>query len=195
MDLTGQRFGRLVVVRRDTAAPGTVWICACDCGKHTSVQAYSLRSGDSKSCGCGRSRSHFIHGHAKPSKPTREYSAWSSARQRCNNPNDPGFHNYGGRGIRMTAAWDTFAQFFADMGPSQPHQSLDRIDPDGPYSIGNCRWASRVTQANNTRRNARLTVHGRSMTLAEASRAYGVPYARLRRRLGLGWPADKAVHP
>lgn len=82
-----------------------------------------------------------------------EYHAWESIRQRCWNPNDKRYADYGGRGITIDPAWDSFIQFYADMGPRPAGGSLDRIDNDGPYSAGNCRWASASEQTGVTRVN------------------------------------------
>jgi hypothetical protein len=82
---------------------------------------------------------------------SRTYSTWCSMRQRCNNPNNPKWKHYGGRGIRVSERWNSFANFLADMGEKPPGTSIDRIDNDKGYEPGNCRWADALTQANNTR--------------------------------------------
>ena len=97
-----------------------------------------------------------IHGDVIGKKKTPEYTAWNNMRSRCNNPNDPGYINYGGRGISVCARWDSFANFLFDMGRRPTGHSIDRIDNDRPYEPGNCRWADRTTQ-NQNKRGARLS--------------------------------------
>lgn len=190
MDLTGQRFGKLVVIareRRDDRA--TWWLCQCDCGKRNAVRAYVLRGGDARSCGCAR-RNHLKHGLSD----SPEAFAWSSMRQRCTNPKDPGYKNYGARGITVCDRWlNSFEAFYADMGPRPPGCSIDRTNNDGPYSPENCRWVPRVAQANNKRRNRRLTLGGRTYTVAEAARKFAIRPSTLKRRLDLGWTPERAV--
>jgi hypothetical protein len=109
-------------------------------------------------------------------------------RGRCNNPQNPAYPYYGGRGIYVVAEWETFKQFYADMGPrpSAKH-SLDRIDNDGPYSPENCRWATWTEQMNNTRLTRRIEFQGQCLSVSEWSRELGVPVNTLLMRLHRGW--------
>lgn len=134
-----------------------------------------------------------IHGHASENSPS--YRTWRGMLTRCNNPADANRHNYGGRGIRVCDRWRTdFAAFLADMGerPSDDH-SIDRIDVNGNYEPGNCRWATPTEQANNTRTNRLITIDGTTHTMAEWARLMGVrdcvPMNRIRR----GWSEQDAV--
>jgi hypothetical protein len=161
-----QRFGRLTVLGaglRDSRRHPR-WLCACDCGAQTLVYTHSLVSGNTKSCGCllveQRTVANTRHGHAPGHHRTSEYSAWLGMKQRCLNPNDPAWKDYGARGIRVCDRWrDSFEAFLADMGPKpSPRHSLDRIFNDGPYTgpcpefpNGNVRWATWTEQANNRR--------------------------------------------
>jgi hypothetical protein len=115
---------------------------------------------------------------------------------RCYNKNIPGFADYGGRGIKVHPSWrDSFAQFLSDMGPrpSALH-SLDRIDNDGDYEPGNCRWALPDTQRNNTRRTRRFTLDGRTQSLMQWSRELGFDYNLAKLRInGLGWSFEDAI--
>jgi len=122
------------------------------------------------------------------------YRAWKSARNRCNNPTNPGYPNYGGRGITFTSEWDSFERFLSDMGPRpSARHSLDRIDVNGPYAPGNCRWATPEEQANNKRNSALITFNGKTLSVRQWSRELGISSATLEWRLQNGWSAEKAL--
>lgn len=126
------------------------------------------------------------------------YACWKDLKQRCFNPKHKKFVNWGGRGITVCDRWkDSFENFFADMGvkPSGPGRiSIDRIDNDGNYEPGNCRWATQKQQVNNQRQRWRLiTLDGISLTLPEWARRKGITRERLRDRLALGWSTERAI--
>jgi len=182
IDLTGQVFGRLTVLRK--APPGVkekgraAWECLCECGNTTTVVGRDLRNCKTRSCGCLKKENfpdNHRHGHSQ-GKRTREYNAWRAMKKRCLNPKSVGFENYGGRGIKIHEPWiHDFQQFLADVGPapSQKH-SIDHIDPNGHYEPGNVRWATRSEQQNNKRNSRFLTCHGETMTLAQWARRLGL---------------------
>jgi hypothetical protein len=126
----------------------------------------------------------------------KEYQAWLAMRERCKNPNNAAFHNYGGRGIIVCSRWDSsFANFLADVGlaPS-PQHSLDRYpNQNGNYKPGNVRWATPREQANNLRTNRLIQFDGQTFTLAEWSRRQGLSIKALHMRLKVGWPLDRAL--
>lgn len=156
LNLTGQRFGKLVASEQDGRdAQGRVfWLCICDCGNTKHVRTSHLRAGSVQSCGCDRyvrvAKSVATHGHASGGKVSPVYTSWAQMHARCTNPNHNRYHRYGGRGISVCAQWKAFEAFLADMGGSwKPGLSIDRIDNDGNYEVGNCRWATPSEQAFN----------------------------------------------
>lgn len=197
-DLSGQRFGRLVAqeLAGKNADRAYTWHCLCDCGEKTVAPGSGLRRGSSQSCGClqrdkarvsgAMSKRHAMYG-------TRTYIVWAGMLQRCNNPIAPGYRRYGQRGISVCAEWHDFAAFLRDMGERPAGTSIDRINNDGNYEPGNCRWATRKQQARNTSANRVLHYQGKSMSVADWAETTGVSYNLLRRRVLTGWPAERAI--
>ena len=147
INITGQRFGHLVAVARQGTAPDghVLWWCRCDCGKTKLIPGGSLRSGSTKSFGCYHSQQY----HHRSKTPI--WNCWKNMLQRCYNPKNPCYKNYGGRGIIVCDRWKEFVNFLADMGERPAGMSLDRINNDGNYEPGNCRWATRKQQSQNRR--------------------------------------------
>lgn len=190
IDLTGQRFGRLYVVK---VAAGRYWLCKCDCGNSASVRSDVLRRGVSRSCGClsmecRRARS--VHGHAAIRSP--EYIVWEGMHQRCA---DISARYYGALGIRVCDRWRSFENFLADMGSRPgPEYSIDRYpNQGGNYEPSNCRWATNKEQQRNMRNNLLVEYGGRRVPLAQAVEESGAIYHRAWQRLRRGWPIDWAL--
>lgn len=179
IDLSGQRFGRLVVMARE----GNKWVCHCDCGRETRVEGISLRSGRTRSCGCFKRdvepEVNRTHGMTR----SGAWRSWVSMRQRCLDRQQPAWPRYGGRGITISPEWMSFENFYADMGDRPVGMSLDRIDVDGGYSRENCRWATITTQARNKRTNRRISYQGRTLTLVEWANKFGLSSGALASRL------------
>lgn len=201
IDLTGQRFGRLTVVKRgkNKSYRAVTWLCICDCGNETIVASIALRTGRTTSCGCYSREVNLKmktkHGHAKRGNISPEFYTWTGMISRCTNPNEPEFKNYGERGINVCDRWlNSFENFLEDMGerPSKKH-SIDRVDNDGDYEPDNCRWATIKEQSNNTRRNIYITIDGVTKTLTQWCRFYGVNPVTANWRIKNGWPSEKAV--
>lgn len=165
--------------------PGAKWLCRCTCGTEKLVAAKNLRSGRSKSCGCqiDRTGGRKNRRHGMDGTPT--YRSWINMRRRCSLPHRPEYPLYGGRGIEVCDEWmRSFDAFFRDMGERPEGTSLDRIDNDGPYEKGNCRWAPPKVQARNRRGNRIVNWKGREMCLAQACEESGLSRDTLRRRFG-----------
>lgn len=178
LELSGQRFTKLTVLRRVGSANGkSLWLCRCDCGTEKEIRAGTLMNGYAKSCGCLKSAvttaRNLTHGKTK----TRAFGIWMKMKARCENPNEPGFRNYGGRGIKVCERWRTFENFLNDMGSPPDGLSLDRFpNNDGNYEPSNCRWATRAEQASNTRRNVIITTTDGRFTMKAFSQRYGLKY-------------------
>jgi hypothetical protein len=145
LDLVGKIFGKIKVLGylRNDKNGHSIWDCLCECGNKTEVIGDHLVRGNTESCGCRKGR--FIHGMHK----SCEYQAYQHAKSRCENPDTKHYENYGGRGIQFK--FNSFEEFFEEIGPRPDGKSLDRIDNDGHYEIGNVRWSTRKEQQNNTR--------------------------------------------
>jgi hypothetical protein len=115
---------------------------------------------------------------------TRQHIIWQHMRQRCNNPKDKNYHNYGGRGIKVCAEWEMFENFWRDMVKTySPKLSLDRIDVNGNYSLENCRWATAKQQGNNTRRTRKVSYFGETKSLKEWAEYFGINYQTFMTRI------------
>lgn len=193
VDITGMTFGRLIVLGEAGHKNGRRQVqCSCSCGSVIVCDPRSVKQGHTSSCGClqrervaDAARQRTVHGDTR----SKEYNTWIKIRDRCGNPNNKKYQDYGGRGISVCDRWDSsYEAFLADMGrsPSASH-SIDRYpDNDGNYEPGNCRWATNLEQARNKRRHRFVSLNGGIVPLSEACEAAGVNYRSALYRLNSG---------
>lgn len=189
-DLTGQKFHRLLVMsfRGKNAHRRSTWNCLCDCGKSTIVDISSLRRESTKSCGCWLRERLLMHGHSRRGGTSHSYGSWAGMIQRCTNPESESYKYYGGRGIKICKRWRKFANFLADMGEPAPGLSIDRVNNNGNYEPGNCRWATAEQQANNARSVWAITSNGKTQSAARWAREFGIDKRLIYERIKRGWP-------
>lgn len=197
-DLTGQRFGKVTVLSRaaNNKHGRAVWLCKCDCGNEKEIAAANLKSGRTTSCGCysrGLKRKTGTHGMTN----TRIFHEWQSMLQRCNNPNNQRYEDYGGRGIKVCDEWiDSFVSFCEwsmDNGYDET-LTLDREDVDGNYSPDNCRWVTNFEQQSNKRNNRVIECNGEKYILNEWARITGLNAQTIAWRIDRGWSVEEALY-
>ncbi len=189
-DITGQRYGRLVAIKRDGSDDNgrALWLFQCDCGNTHVAPLSQVRYGKVYGCGCSRGNpTHRM-------KKTRLWNIWRSMRARCGHITT-GLPNYAGRGIRVCGDWQTFEGFHAwaiGHGYAENLQ-IDRIDNDGPYNPENCRWISQQENLQNRSNTRRYDFFGEMLTPSAAGRKYGIIANTIRRRIRLGATPEEAV--
>lgn len=201
-DLTGKKFGRLLVVRQDgyhyypSGKRKSQWLCRCDCGNTVTVICSDLTNAHTQSCGCLRKETagklKLTHGgHA-----TRLYSIWTGMKNRCYNPKQDNYVYYGGKGVRVCAEWlEDFTSFYTwAVGCGyRDGLTIDRIDVNGDYCPENCRWATAKEQSLNRTDNRVITYNGKSQSLKEWSDETGIAYTCLLYRLDSGWDVETTL--
>lgn len=196
----GDEYGRLTILREVSAKSSGKQVqrsfeCRCECGVVKEYRLYMLRNGNTRSCGClardvagAGMRTHGL-------SHTDEYGIWQGMLNRCNKSFDSAYSHYGVRGISVCERWSSFESFYGDMGPRpSPKHSIDRVNNDGNYEPGNCRWATSKEQARNKRVNYLVEHDGETKCVADWAEQYGVSQFVLYSRLvKLGWTFDESV--
>jgi len=168
-DLSGQRFGRLTVIRfagKDNHR-NAYWECLCDCGNRTIVQQAHITHGTTVSCGCKHKENNQIRAITHGMSKTRTFRIWAGMIARCKYDHFPGYRN---RGISVCRRWHKFENFLADMGKAPVGMSIDRIDSAGNYSPSNCRWATQTIQCQNRRARGYIWDKRRKKWMAQIKR-------------------------
>lgn len=198
VDLTGRRFGKLIVIcQSNRNSRGFIqWLCSCDCGSQKNLITASLKSGNTQSCGClqkerasAANTTHGLYNHYP------EYGIWNAMKNRCYNKKVERYNRYGGRGIMVCDIWiASFEAFITDMGrrPSKFH-SIERLNSDGDYCSENCIWATGEVQSRNRRDNIKITINGVSKLMIDWAKEYGVKENLVRSRRARGWRLDEKI--
>jgi hypothetical protein len=187
IDLTGNRYGRLKVIKTSGSIGGkTYWECECECGVKKRVRTAVLTQGFAKSCGCLQKEivRNVMTTHGM--KHTKEYKVWEGMLYRVRSNNK----NYGGRGITVSKDWEKFENFIQDMGICPAGLSIDRIDNNKGYCKENCRWATNKDQSNNRRSNSFITYNGKTQNIKQWSEETGIGRTLIHYRIKKGYPVE-----
>ncbi len=205
-DIIGKRFGRLVVEsishreRRPNGAMYIYWKCRCDCGGVKLSKTDHLKKGETISCGCARREMYeglkvtsYRHGHCSGANGagSSTYTRWVQMVQRCTKPTHPMWKHYGARGINVCEAWLHFPRFLRDMGEAPKRTHLDRINNDGNYEPGNCRWASYKESGRNKRTLRLIEFNGETKCVADWADHFGIKANTIRNRLLRKFPIHR----
>ena len=199
-DETGKRYGRLTVIEKHHQDKRREWhwLCKCDCGNQTVVSGNKLRSGHTTSCGClqeehrkkGINKTHGM-------SDTPLYIAWLNMRHRCYYPKNNMYKHYGARGIKVCDEWLNSSETFIRWALANGYKeglTIDRINVDGNYEPGNCRWVTKKEQFLNRTDSHLVTAFGKTQTIKEWAEQTGIKYDTIERRLNAyGWNAEDAV--
>lgn len=198
-DLFGIRSGKLTVKEYAfTKNKKAYWLCECECGTLKNIAAAKLLNQTTKSCGCYRfpkkvESFNKSHGHTTKNKRSPTYNTWSNMIGRCHRPNDIGYKNYGGKGIIVCEHWHKFTNFLEDMGERPEGKTIDRIDNSKGYYKENCKWSTRIEQAQNQTINKLITYNGETHCISEWARILDIPTNTLSRRIQENWPLEEAM--
>jgi hypothetical protein len=202
-DLLGKRFGKLLIVSFHHSNNGRYWLCHCDCGNKSVVPTRSLNYGSTQSCGCGsieQAKLNLIHSANSRRLPfpyiRKLKDLYSNIKDRCYNPNNKRYKNYGRRGITVCKKWLSNRHSFykwATENNYQPGLSIDRINNDGNYKQSNCRFVDSFVQMNNTTRNHFVKFDGKVKTISQWARYLGVSSYALQHRFMRKWNTKRAL--
>lgn len=191
IDLTGRRFGHLTVIEQADRDKWDciTWRCVCDCGKECVVRGYSLKSGNTKTCGCRNYRKP-VDLSKRDRINKRIQRIWAGMHTRCYNENVDYYKHYGGRGIKMCDEWigENGCRHFYEWAKKNGYKdglTIDRIDNDGNYEPSNCRWITKTEQMSNMQKSIRVSYKGKEVSPVELSGLTGINintvYSRLRK--------------
>lgn len=198
IDLTGRRFGRLVVIERsENSKDGKAcWLCHCDCGKNVTVRGKDLRTEKQVSCGCMKKERvaniNKLHGQ----RNSRLYRIWCAMKCRTQNSNAWNYKYYGGKGVSICPEWHKSFMLFQKWAMNNGYNdnlTIERIDNDKGYSPDNCRWIEQQEQKNNTSRNIFLTFNGETNSIARWAKKLKIGYSTIYARLKRGWTVEQAL--
>ena len=210
IDLSGQRFGRLIVIERvenyvsPSGNPKVRWRCKCDCGNEAIVTSENLRKGSTKSCGCWNiervSEMNYKHGYTRDGKHERLFGVWCGMKQRCNDQKHDFYHRYGALGITVCEEWINDYPAFRSWAYANGYDenaplnqcTIDRIDHSKGYSPENCRWVNQKVQSNGLCTNRILTYYGVSHTMSQWADILQMDYGVLHSRIERGWDTKRA---
>lgn len=196
VDLTGKRFGRLLVLHYDyTDSLGKKrWKCRCNCGNISFPTTGNLNSKKVVSCGCWRREYAILSETTHGDTGSKMHRIWGAMIQRCHNPKTANYKNYGERGIRVCKRWRSYINFLNDMGRPEEGMTIERIDNNKGYNPSNCRWASRKEQARNTRQNRWIRFRGRTLCVKDWSRLLKIDTSTIYDRLKRGLSTKEVLH-
>ncbi len=201
IDLSGNRYGRLMVIKKlGLVKNKRIYECKCDCGNIKNISHSDLQSGRTKSCGCYRkekmTEKNKTHGlSVENGEITRLFRIWSGVKTRVLNKKSPVYKDYGGRGISIYESWMNYENFYKwamDNGYGEK-LTLDRIDVNGNYEPNNCRWVNMKTQANNRRTNINITLGHTTKTLTQWCEIFELNYKTVQDRLKRNWNITRAL--
>lgn len=208
IDVTGQKFGKLTVVKRvGTKHRQSLWLCKCDCGNVTEVILSHLKRGVTTSCGCRQKEVRRINGlnsnigerNLKHGDfGTKLYGVWAAMIRRCSNPNTKHYKHYGARGITVCDNWrNDYSQFksWAISNGYREGLTIDRVDVNGNYEPSNCRWVDMKTQANNRRNNLLFNDGGENLNITQLSNKYNLKYTTIHERYRKGQSFEMMIKP
>lgn len=196
-NLINKKFNNLLVEKKSYTRNNNVyWECLCDCGKTTFVSTANLNNNRTKSCGCLKINILLERSTKHRQRHTKLYEVWKSIKQRCLNPKNKAYHNYGGRGITIFSEWINSYESFYNWSLTNGYKeglSIDRINVNGNYEPNNCRWTTRKVQCNNTRVNKYFTINNETKSLSDWCRIYNIKYSTVAERLYYNWDIIKAL--
>ena len=201
IDLTGQKFGRLTVIKRaNNKGKRTAWICVCKCGNELITTTDNLRCGDTQSCGCYNKEQNGLAHKKHGLRNEKLYAVHQSIKARCYNKNNKQYKDYGGRGITVCDEWlgengvKNFIKWSKNNGYKK-NLTIDRIDNNGNYDPDNCRWVDMKTQQNNRCNNHLITYNGETHTLSQWAEIMHINKGALSLRINrYHWDIEKALN-